>query len=321
MKIAVIANPKAAKGRTARRLDHVRGRLEERFGDLEMRFTEHEGHAIEITRELLHAGFNRVIGVGGDGTYNEIANGFIEDGKPVRPEACLGVLPMGTGGDFKRTLRLPSDLDRIIDILVDGVPMEIDLGKVIYQKREGGAGSRYFINITSLGMGGEVCIRSKNFLSPLGGQIAFFYGTLQGFFIYRAKTVDLYLDGEQVPQSYKILNIPVAIGTHHGGGMHVCPEARLDDGILEVTVIEHLGMLTMIKDLNYLYTGNIYEYPKVHHYRVKTVRAESQERVKIEVDGEALGILPVEFSILPRAMKVLVPKDSPWLETQSTDDQ
>ncbi|MCP5111255.1 MAG: hypothetical protein GY953_10505, partial [bacterium] len=107
--------------------------------------------------------------------------------------------------------------------------------------------------------------------------------------------------------------------THHGGGMHVCPEAVFDDGLLEVTVIDDLGILTLMKDVSYLYDGNIHAHPKVRHARAKQLWVTSPESTLIEVDGEPLGALPLEFTILPRRLKVLVPADSPLLPHATRD--
>ncbi len=307
MKTAVIANPSSAKGRTRKRWGLVQRRLEERLGPIEVRFTEHEGHATELTRQLLEQGFDRIIGAGGDGTYNEIANGFVADDRPVRPGACMGLLPMGTGGDFRRTFSVPTDVDGMVDALAGAEPLEIDLARIAYTAHDGSAANRYFINVASFGMGGEVSIRSKNFLSPLGGKVAFFYATLQGFVIYRSKPVDITLD-EGAPHRHTVLNVAVGNGRFHGGGMYVCPDASMTDGLLNVTVIEHLGAATLIRDQAYLYEGTIYEHPKVRHFQAKRVRVTSPEQVLIEVDGEALGRLPVEVTIVPRAMHILVPR-------------
>ncbi len=309
MKTAVIANPRAAKGRTGKRLAHVEWRLAERLGGLEIRFTDREGHAIELTRELLHQGADRIIGVGGDGTFHEIANGFIANDRPVRPGACLGLIPMGTGGDLRRTLRLPSNLDGMIDALLAAEPLEIDVGRITYTTHAGATASRYFINMTSFGMGGDVAVKSKNFLSPLGGKTAFFYATLRSFLSYRSKPVEIVLDDDGNSRRYTVLNVAIGNGQYHGGGMHVCPDASMTDGRLNVTVIEHLGMLTMMRDQAYLYDGRIYDYAKVRHFDAKRIRATSEENVLIEVDGEALGRLPVEVSIVPKAMHILGPKE------------
>ena len=313
MKAAVIVNPHSAGGKTAKRWPAIASALVGRFRPLTARFTEREGHATKLARELLRQGFDRIIAVGGDGTFNEVANGFLDDDRPVRPEASLGILPMGTGGDLQRTLGVSSKLDEAVEVLARGASLEIDVGKATFQGHDGKTRSRYFVNLASFGMGGEVSARAKNILSPLGGKIAFLYATLRVLLTYRGKRVELVLDGAGEPRNYTILNVAVGNGCFHGGGMHVCPRAVLNDGLLEVTVIDDLGVLTLLKDLSYLYDGNIYAHPKVRHLRAKKIVATSPETTRIEVDGEPLGALPLEITVLPRRLKALVPRGSALL--------
>jgi len=258
----------------------------------EVRFTEAPGHAIEIARDLLRQDFNRLIAAGGDGTINEVVNGFMQE---RASEAELAILPLGTGGDFQRTMGI-RNVTHALEVLKTGVPHHIDVGK---------AGARYFINLVSFGMGGEVAARSGNILSPLGGGPAFLYATLAAFLTYHAKLVTLTLDG--ISLTARVTNIAVGNGRYHGGGMHVCPQAKLDDGLLEVTIIDDLGMLQLIRDLPVLYSDNLYKHPKAHHYRSKHIQAESAEPTRIEIDGEPLGTLPLEITILPQSLKLLMP--------------
>lgn len=305
MKTAVIANPQSAGGRTGKRWPGIERLLRERLGPVEVRFTEGAGHAIAVARELLSAGYERIVGAGGDGTLNEIANGFLDGDAPLNPEARLGILPMGTGGDLRRTLGIPLGVERAVEVLAAGRARTIDLGKITYRDLAGGTASRYFVNLASFGMGGEVAARSRNVFTPLGGKLAFFWATLKVFAVYRGKEVELRLD-EGEPGRHRVLNVAVGNGLYHGGGMHVCPDAALDDGLLEVTLIKNLGVLTLLRDLSYLYDGNIHQHAKVEHFRAEKLVATAPELTRIEVDGEPLGTLPVEVTILPRVLRVVV---------------
>jgi diacylglycerol kinase (ATP) len=158
-------------------------------------------------------------------------------------------------------------------------------------------------------MGGEVSARAKNAMKILGGKAAFFWATLKVISTYRGRHVELELDGE-ANGSYKVLNVAVGNGPFHGGGMHVCPDAVLHDGILNVTVIDDLSLVTLLRDNRYLYDGKIYDHPKIRHFRAKRIVATSPQETRIEVDGEPLGRLPVEIIVLPRAMHVVVPRNS-----------
>jgi YegS/Rv2252/BmrU family lipid kinase len=302
-----IVNP-AAGGQIARALGRLDGLTS---GSLVVRRTERPDHATELTRELLGQGFDCIIATGGDGTVNEIVNGFFDGDRPVRPEAVLAVLPLGTGGDFRRSLGIAT-LDDALAAIRSGHSRTIDLGRIRYRDRTGAPRSRYFANVVSFGMGGEVAVRAKNPLQAVGGKMAFLYATAEVFLRYRAKTVDLIFDG-QPAGSHTILNIAIGNGCFHGGGMHVCPRAQLDDGVFEVTVIEALSMWELARDIHVLYSDNLYVHRKAHHHRARHIEARSSQTVSIEVDGEPLGCLPIEVEMAPGALQVIVQKAMPSL--------
>jgi YegS/Rv2252/BmrU family lipid kinase len=302
MRTAAIVNPRAASGAAARQWPEFVDAL----GLPEARFTERVGHAREIARELIEAGYDRILAVGGDGTISETVNGYLRGGAATRPEVELGFFPMGTGGDFRRSLGL-RDAAHAIEVIRAGHARTIDAGHIEFITHEGRPGERHFINLTSFGMGGEVASRAKNFLSPASGKAAFLWATVEVFFRYRAKTVELSIDGGDW-RSHKILNIAAGNGRYHGGGMHVCPKAMLDDGAIDVTVIDDLRMFTLAKDLRVLYSENLYVHPKTHWARGRQIEARSAERVSIEVDGEPLGILPVKIRVIPGAIRILAPQ-------------
>ena len=139
------------------------------------------------------------------------------------------------------------------------------------------------------------------------------------FLTYRGKHVRLALDGETLPEEFLITNIAVGNGCYHGGGMRPCPHAVLTDGLLEITTIDRLTTYEFLRDLQVLYSDNIYQHPKVRHFRARRIRAESPETTRIEVDGEALGRLPLEISLLPRRLPILVAGDSPLLREKGTE--
>ena len=213
-KVAAIANPYAAGGRAGRLWPHMAQRLRDRLGDLTVRLTDSAGHATRISRELIDEGFDLIIAVGGDGTISEVANGFLQDDQPVRPEAQLGILPVGTGADFQRTLGIPSDIDQAIEILAGGEPLIMDMGKASFVGRDGNEQQRYFVNLTSFGMGGSVAAGAKNRLTVLGGKAAFLWATFKTVATYGGRHVSLEVDGSGQTLRFFITN--VAVGTDAG---------------------------------------------------------------------------------------------------------
>jgi YegS/Rv2252/BmrU family lipid kinase len=312
-KIAAVVNPKSAQGRTARVWPEIAPLLGDRLESVTVRFTDSQGHAISLTRELLRDGFDVIVAVGGDGTISEVANGFLENGEPIRPAASLGILPIGTGGDFRRTLGVSADPQQAIEILSTGVPLTIDLGKATFIGRAGATESRYFINLVSFGMGGDVAAAAKNFLTPLGGKAAFLWATVATFLAYRGKHVRLEVEKGAARLPFFATNVAVGNGQYHGGGMHPCPTAVLTDGVFEVTVIDYLSMFELLRDIRILYSDNLYVHPKTHHFTVREFSAEADEPTKIEVDGEPLGTLPLSIEVLSRRLRVIVSHSSPLL--------
>ncbi len=300
MKTAVVVNPQSRGGKTGREWGAVAGKLRAALGEFETRFTSRPGHGTEIARELVRQGFARVIAAGGDGTLHEVANGLIGT------EVLLGVLPLGTGGDFCRTLGLSKGLDEAMEALRNAAPRRIDAGRAVFRGWDGQPQTRHFLNLLSFGMGGEVASRSQNFLSPLGGTVAFLWATAVAFFVYERKRVKLRLDGTSLEEPV-IYNIAVGNGRYHGGGMQACPLADPADGLLDVTVIEYLRRWEAIKDFRVLYSDNVYRHPKVRHRRARRIEAESEAEVRIEVDGEPLGTLPLAVEVVPGCLTVLAP--------------
>jgi YegS/Rv2252/BmrU family lipid kinase len=310
-KTLAIVNPAAAGGTASRRWPSIAKLLQQHLGPVDSRFTQHRGEAIELTHQALRNRYDLIIAVGGDGTANEIVNGFYRERKLVNPAARLGFIPIGTGGDLQRTLQIPLDPQQAVQVLAAGCPLEIDIARARLTGYNGAPVERYFINLLSFGMGGDVSVRAKSFPRWLGGKTAFLAATLLVFLNYKGKRIRLTLDGVPQPEEFFVTNIAIGNGRYHGGGMHPCPRAVMNDGLLEVTTIDRLGMFELLRDLPVLYSDDIYKHPKVRHHRAKRIRAESNEVTRIEVDGEALGTLPLEIDLLPERLSVLAAPQSP----------
>jgi diacylglycerol kinase (ATP) len=307
-RIAAIANPRAAGGRAGKLWPQLIRPLRERLGDLTVHFTGSSGHATRLARELITSGFEFIIAVGGDGTISEVANGFLSGDEPISACARLGIVPVGTGADFQRTLGIPSDAFAAIEVLANGRVLPIDVGKVRFVDTDGREQQRYFVNLTSFGISGAIAVRAKNPLQAFGGRTAFLWATLATAATDRGRAIEIRLDDDADWQPRFITNVAIGNGQFHGGGMRPCPRACLDDGLLDVTIIQYLKPHEIVRDIRVLYSDNVYVHPKVEHLRARHIEARSGVPTWIEVDGEPLGRLPIEVEVLPRRLQMIVPR-------------
>ena len=221
-KITFIINPNAATGSTGKQWPMIKALAREKLGSFEYHLTNGPEHAIKLTRIALEKGTEIVVCVGGDGTLNEVVNGFMGDEGPVNPDALLGYIPCGTGCDFIKTISLPKETERALDLIKCPDSQTIDLGRLHYRNHNGDFCHRYFHNVASFGLGGEVDERVNKTTRVFGGFFSFFWATLFCILAYNKKRIHLKVD-DCFDQSVVSWNIAIANGQYHGGGMWVAP--------------------------------------------------------------------------------------------------
>ena len=301
----VILNPRAASGKAQRKWRSLRPVLRRELGQFDRLVTEGPNHATELAQDAIRGGADLVVAMGGDGTLSEVVNGYFADGRPIAPETAVGLCPIGTGGDFRRASGIPTDPSGAIANIAHGATSRVDVLRLDLAGSGGRQIRRYCINVSSFGLGGEVSVAAKaSFLAPYSGRAAFLWATALGFVRFRAKSVRLSLDGSDYAEPVRIMQVALGNGNCHGGGMLVCPRASFDSGAFDVTVIRKIGMLNFLLSLPRLYSGTILGHPRCEHYRVERLAAQSDERVSVEVDGEAVGHLPLSATILPSAVRI-----------------
>ncbi len=306
-RIAFIVNPNAARGSTGREWPQIKALARDRLGPFRSLLTTGPGDATELTRLALRKGAEVVVCVGGDGTLNEVVNGFMAECSPNLPGAMLGLIPRGTGCDFIKTVPIPSDLKRALDVIAGFNAWPVDLGRLRYTDHHGHLSYRYFHNVTSFGLGGEVDERVNRSSNVLGGFISFICATLISILIYNKKRIHLKID-DSFDQTVMSWNVVVANGQYHGGGMWVAPGAVVDDGIFHVTIVGDLTLPEVFLNLPKLYNGKINQVGKVTTLVGKRVEAYSDQRVLLDVDGEQPGQLPVLIDMVPRALLLITPQ-------------
>jgi YegS/Rv2252/BmrU family lipid kinase len=304
LKTQVIVNPESNRGRTRKRWGEIRDGLKSFIREFKFEFTEKPLHATELARKAIKEGTELVIGVGGDGTMNEIANGFFEDRRIINPEAALGVVPSGTGCDLTKSLNIPAGLKDALKVIVEAPSVRMDVGKVRFRSNAGGEEERFFLNVADFGLGGEV-VRRVNEQRLQRKASSYIRCLVTTMVQYRNKRVRIRVDGENLPEGEYLIGA-VANGKIFGKGMKVAPGARLDDGLFDTVLVRGFKFLEFCRHGWKLMNGSHITHPKVTVIRGSKVEAwpEDNEDVLIELDGEQLGRLPATFEIIPRDLLI-----------------
>jgi YegS/Rv2252/BmrU family lipid kinase len=306
-KTVFIVNPSAAMGTTGKEWPRIKALAKDRLGLFQSFLTTAPGDATRLTRLALLEDAELVVCIGGDGTLNEVVNGFMGEDGPIQPEAMLGFIPRGTGCDFIKTVPIPREMNRALDLIRGFHARPIDLGRLKYMDHNGLPSYRYFHNIVSFGLGGEVDERVNRTTKAFGGFISFIWATLISILVYDKKRIHLKVDNN-FEQEVISWNVVVANGQYHGGGMWVAPGATVEDGLFHVTVIGDLTLAKVFLNLPNLYNGNIITIKEVNTLVGKRVEASSDQRVLLDVDGEQPGQLPVTIDIVPGALPLITGK-------------
>ena len=231
---------------------------------------------------------------------NEVVNGA------AGTNAEIAVLPNGTGQDFGKTYGIPTQFDDAVRAVLGGTTREIDVGRVRYRTWAGADAERWFANVGSVGMSGAVAQRANAMSKAMGGRATFFYALVRVFFEWENTEVTVTLDGGE--RHGRMHDVIVANGVWHGGGMKLAPDARPDDGLFDVVLMKDVTKVDFLTTAPKLYKGRHIGHPKVEVLRSATVAVDAPEHLPIEVEGEQVGTTPARFEIVPRALRVRVPR-------------
>jgi len=314
---ALVLNPRSGGQRGDRARREIVRTFHEMFPGCEARETRQAGDAEGIVRSFLEEGYECVAVGGGDGTFNEAVNGYFRPvpagagmdpagPAPVARGACLAILPIGTGGDFRRSLGLEPDPIAAMSLLSGKSSRAVDVGHAEYTDPDGRPASRFFLNVTSFGLGGLVDEHVNRSRRKLPGSLAFFAATVRAFVEYDNVRVRVLVDrSEQKVERAAV--VAVANGRFFGGGMEVAPVARIEDGLLDVVIMGDLGLRDFIFHAGKIYGGRILDHPLVQHRPAREVVidcVEEGEVMLMDMDGEPLGRLPASLRVCPGALRI-----------------
>ena len=307
MKTAVIVNPAAGGGRGKGRWSDVHERFLSVLGDFDLLYTGSIGHGVDLAREALINGAERLIAVGGDGTWHEIVEGCVGLDPAIRGDVALGFFPTGSGCDFARHMNFPKDADALLAMLNAGNTKLVDVVRASFDTA---AGRRtvHMTNMAAFGLGGDVAHLLARTGKPFGGRATYFLATAGILAATKPKKYEIILDGNILEET-ELYSAILANTSSTGGGMLIAPDADNRDGLFELITFGAMPAWELIKKLPLLYSGRHLTQPGVTLRQGKTMRVRvlSGETAWLNIDGEAAGSLPAEFEILPKAVPVIVP--------------
>jgi len=308
MKTFLVVNPQSANGQTGRKWAELSAEIGRGLGEFGHAFSERPMDAARLAEDALRKGYDCIVAVGGDGTLNEVVNGFFENGKPINPDAALGLLPRGTGGDFRRTFGWDKNLGSALERLRTGATQPFDVGMLEFVDHEGKPSSRYFANICSFGVSGLVVKKVNEGSKVLGGKLTFMIGSVRALLQYKDQPVRVSFDDRPAEET-AITTLAVANGRFFGGGMQVAPQADTSDGQFHVTIWSGYGLSDFALKQGGLYSGAHVGWKGTRTLQCRELKAEPArpgEVILLDVDGEQPGRLPCRMRIIPSAIRLKV---------------
>ncbi len=298
MRYVIIANPAAGRGRAGRLADDIHRRLVASGAACCIQHTSAKGDAETLTLESLGTEApdttTCIVPCGGDGTVQEAVNALLATGPSA---GVLGLAPAGRCNDFASAFGASPDAGRIVDVLLNGRPRHVDVGRV---------NDRYFCTIAAFGFDAAVSRFVNDMKMPLSGTVAYVYGVLRVLQRYRPEQVNLiYDDGRRVGPLFMVAsaNTPT-----YGGSMRVSPDARPDDGLLDVCVVSPLDRWRVIRLLRRVMDGRHTDLPEVDFVRTKALRIETDGPCEVWADGELVGQTPATIEAVPGRLVVMTPE-------------
>lgn len=287
----VVINPAAGSGRAAGIWARLRATAHELFPFDEIT-TRGPGDAQRLARTAAAAGVRRILAVGGDGTLHELVNALAHT--PV----ALGVLPSGTGNDFARSQGFLGPLPQLLERLAQGVHRPVDLGQ---------AGDTYYLNVAGVGFDADVAKRVNALPRKGHGTLPYLGEAVRGAFRFDPPSLELHFDSGDVVGPERLLLVAVGNAPAYGGGMRICPEARVDDGLLDVLVVGDIRGWGTLALLPRVFLGRHLGHPRIRLFRARRVTVAGPASVTLHADGEVAGGLPVTFQVHPAALTLWAP--------------
>jgi diacylglycerol kinase family enzyme len=330
--IAVVVNPKSASGSTGKNWDSLYLMIKRLFGDnVQIAFTEKSGDGTTFTTNFIKKGYKKIVAIGGDGTINEVANGFFEEDniinsnknnnndndsslnpsalKPINSDVVMAVFPCGTRNVLVKSLDLPAEFEECCQNFEACKLQKIDVisSRITNVENHSKTASRIFLNAAEIGIGAEVIDKAKKVRNVVNSRLI---STMTGLFTtvpaYESSLCEIFIDNGHENILTKMTMGVIANGKFLGGGFKAAPQANISDGLLDVVILKESSNLEMIENFLSIKDGNYVNEGDVFYRQAQKISIKSKENrdIPVTIDGEPIGILPATFEVLQNALNI-----------------
>jgi len=272
--------------------------------DVYLRFTRRGGHAIKIVDDLLEKDHvDYIVGVGGDGTFSEVVNGYMKAPKEIREKVILTTFPRGAGNDFVRTAGIIKSMEHLYDVIKTGKTQKLDLVQVRYLENNSKV-IRYFDNSFDIGLGGLVCQFVNKSGKTWGSNFTYFYNIIRSFLTF--KRIPVEVEADTFNFKGNVLLVAINNGKYFGSGLCIAPEAEIDDGVADVLIARKVNIFQFIMQVGHIRKGKKIDLSEVFYHKLSkaTIRSTKVD-CPMELDGEVVGNVPLEIEVIKHAATIL----------------
>ncbi len=302
----LIMNPTCHSGRGHRHFERIISSFRV-LGETQIHYTSGYEDATFSCSAAIEQGYDVIVAVGGDGTINEVLNGFFYE-KDSSSKAKLGVVHVGTSPDFNLYHKIPTDIDEAIEVIGKGRAKKIDLGRIDFTDVNMEQVVRYFASNVNIGLGPLVAnkanSRHRKYLGDFFGTLVATLGSLMRF---KPVCVSVKIDGESAVSLDNLINVTIGKDPYIASGMRVFHDIAPDDGKLYMLSVQKKGLLSLLARIPDLYMGNFLKYKGASLRYIKGITIESENESLVEFDGDVRGYLPAAITVVPKTMDVIVP--------------
>jgi diacylglycerol kinase (ATP) len=294
MRPLLIVNPSSGRERGVEYADEIAEGLRRAFGDVDIVQTEGDGDAEQAAHAYASSGGRRLFVGGGDGTVNEALNGVASSGRLA--DVTFGIVPLGTGNDFAAALGIPVEIPEALDTLLAGRVLDVDVGVV---------NGRHFLNTSGGGFIAEASVAVTPQLKTIAGRLAYLIGGAQALMEYEPVRATVTAEPGRFRMGLGLHTFAVCNSRLIGGGRLIAPEAIIDDGLLDLCLIEEMGSLEFLTLARKVADGAHVDDPRVRYVQASSILIELDRETNINTDGEVLSATRCEYSVLPHAATFL----------------